>query len=75
MNAEQEIQAAIKVKPELSGILDAFLNNVKPQIGQILFGGQGAAAPGGAAGPPPPGSPAGLSGLLASAASGMSAKP
>lgn len=39
MEAEQAIRAAIRIKPELSGVLEGFLNNVKPQIGQILFGG------------------------------------
>lgn len=65
MTAEQEIQAAIRIKPELSGILDNFLNNIKPQIGQILFGGGQQ--------PQPP--TAGMGNLLASAARGISAQP
>lgn len=73
MTAEQELQAAIKIKPELSAVLDAFLNNVKPQIGQILFGG-GNGGPGQPGAPQPP--PAGIgSSLLASAARGISAQP
>lgn len=39
MEAEQALQAAAKIKPELSAIVDKFVNEVKPQAGQILFGG------------------------------------
>lgn len=39
MEAEQALQAAAKIKPELSGIVSKFINDVKPQAGQILFGG------------------------------------
>ena len=39
MEAEQSLQAAAKIKPELSAIVDKFVNEVKPQAGQILFGG------------------------------------
>jgi hypothetical protein len=38
MEAEQALQAAAKIKPELSAIVDKFVNEVKPQAGQILFG-------------------------------------
>ena len=38
MEAEQALQAAAKIKPELAGIVDKFVNEVKPQAGQILFG-------------------------------------
>lgn len=38
MEAEQALQAAAKIKPELSAIVDKFMNEVKPQAGQILFG-------------------------------------
>lgn len=38
MDAEQALQAAAKIKPELSTIVDKFVNEVKPQAGQILFG-------------------------------------
>lgn len=60
MEAEQAIRAAIRIKPELSGVLEGFLNNVKPQIGQILFGG-------GQQQPPQMGAP-GMGSLMASAA-------
>jgi len=39
MEAEQALQAAAKIKPELSAIVDKFINEVKPQAGQLLFGG------------------------------------
>src|SRR5262249_9057405 len=42
MNSQQELEAAIRIKPELSTVLENWLNNIKPQIGQILFGGGGA---------------------------------
>jgi hypothetical protein len=38
MEAEQALQAAAKIKPELAAIVDKFVNEVKPQAGQILFG-------------------------------------
>jgi hypothetical protein len=41
MEAEQALQAAAKIKPELSGIVSKFINDVKPQAGQILFGAGG----------------------------------
>lgn len=51
--AEDAIRQAIKLKPELSVVLENWLNQVKPQIGQILFGGgQGGAAQGGGITPP-----------------------
>lgn len=67
MNAEMEIRAAIRVKPELSSVLEGFLQNVKPQIGQILFGG----------GQQPQAQPpmAGMGNLLATAARSISAQP
>lgn len=39
MEAENALQQAAELKPELSVILDKFINDTKPQIGQILFGG------------------------------------
>lgn len=39
MDAEQALRAAARVKPELSALVDKFVNEVKPQAGQILFGG------------------------------------
>lgn len=43
--AEQALKAAARVKPELSSIVDKFVNEVKPQAGQILFGSQPQQAP------------------------------
>jgi hypothetical protein len=59
MEAEQALRAAARIKPELAGIVDNFVNTVKPQAGQILFGG----------GQPPQQAQPGLGTLLASAAS------
>ncbi len=68
MEAEQALQAAAKIKPELSAIVDKFVNEVKPQAGQILFGsGQGQQ--------PQPGMQPDLSSLLTSGASSLSNKP
>lgn len=61
MNAENELMAAARIKPELSAIIDKFRNEVKPQAGQLLFG-QGQPAQ------PQPS----LMGLLAGAGTGMS---
>lgn len=62
MEAEQALQAAARIKPELSALIDKFINEVKPQAGQILFGGgaQAGAAGSGSA------MPVGISGLMAS---------
>ena len=68
MQAEQELQAAARIKPELSAILEKFSNEVKPMAGQILFGqgqGQGGQQPPGGS---PPGNPS-MGGLMASGAS------
>lgn len=62
MEAEQALQAAAKIKPELAGIVDKFVNEVKPQAGQILFG----------AGQPQSSAPQpNLMGMLAGPAQGM----
>lgn len=57
MEAEQALQAAAKIKPELSGVVATFINSVKPAVGQILFGGgtgpQPGALPAGGAAPAP----------------------
>jgi hypothetical protein len=66
MEAEQALQAAAKIKPELSAIVDKFVNEVKPQAGQILFGaGQQQAQQ-----PQPT-----LMGMLAGGAGPMSSQP
>lgn len=63
MEAEQALQAAAKIKPELAGIVDKFVNEVKPQAGQILFGG----------GQQPQQPQPSLMGMLAGGAPGMGA--
>lgn len=63
MEAEQALQAAAKIKPELAAIVDKFVNEVKPQAGQILFG-QGSQPQ---MQPPQPS----LQGLVAGAGQGM----
>jgi hypothetical protein len=70
MEAEQALQAAARVKPELSAILDKFVSEVKPQAGQILFGaGQPNAGSGGSP-------PVGISPLMASGmGGGMNMRP
>src|SRR5215831_10523664 len=46
MEAEQSLLQAAKLKPELNVIVEKFINEVKPQAGQILFGsGTGAGQP------------------------------
>jgi len=40
MTAEQELRAAARIKPELAGVLDQWITQMKGQIGQILFGSQ-----------------------------------
>jgi len=52
MEAEQALQAAARIKPELSAIVDKFVNEVKPQAGQLLFGGSQAGAAGNGGSPP-----------------------
>jgi len=53
MEAETALQAAARIKPELSTIVDKFINEVKPQAGQILFGGGAQAGAAGSGGSPP----------------------
>lgn len=66
MEAEQALRAAARVKPELAGIVDNFINQVKPQAGQVLFGsGQGQQS-----GPQP-----GIGALLTSGATGLNTQP
>jgi len=65
MTAESEIRAAIRIKPELSSVLEDWLSRVKPQIGQILFGGGQSPA----AGTPGPAS------LLTSGAQSLNTRP
>lgn len=60
MEAEQSLRAAARVKPELAGIIDAFINQMRPQAGQILFG----------AGQPQAPQP-GIGSLLTSGATGL----
>ena len=55
MEAEQALQAAARIKPELSAIVDKFINEVKPQAGSILFGGGAQAGAAGSGGSPPVG--------------------
>lgn len=55
MEAEQALQAAARIKPELAAIVEKFVNEVKPQAGQILFAG-GQQGPGAGLQPPLPGS-------------------
>lgn len=55
MEAEQALQAAARIKPELSAIVDKFVNEVKPQAGQILFGGGAQAGAAGSGNSPPMG--------------------
>lgn len=62
MEAEQALQAAARIKPELSAIVDKFVNEVKPQAGQILFGGGAQAGAAGSGG----NMPVGIGGLMAS---------
>jgi hypothetical protein len=72
MEAEQALQAAARIKPELSTIVDKFVNEVKPQAGQILFGGGQQAGAAGSGGTPP----IGISGLMGSGMSpGMNMRP
>lgn len=55
MEAEQALEAAARIKPELSTLLDKFRNEVKPQAGQILFGGGARAGAAGSGNTPPMG--------------------
>lgn len=63
MEAEQALTAAAQIKPELAGIVSAFINTVKPQAGQILFGsGTGASMQPQPSMPPSPGPAGGMMG-------------
>lgn len=65
MEAEQALRAAARIKPELAGIVDAFVSQVKPQAGQILFGAQ----------PPQQNVQPGLGSLLTSGAKALNLQP
>jgi hypothetical protein len=72
MEAEQALQAAARIKPELSSIVDKFINEVKPQAGQLLFGGGTQAGAAGSGGMPP----SNIGGLMASGMGpAMNARP
>jgi hypothetical protein len=70
MEAEQALQAAVRIKPELAGIVEKFTNEVKPQAGQILFGRGAQAGAAGSGGAPPIGTA-----MLASGAPGLGQRP
>lgn len=63
-DAKQSLQAAAELKPELSAVVDTFVSQVEPQVGQILFG----------AGQPAP-KPQGLASLLQTGARALSTQP
>lgn len=62
--AEQALKAAAAVFPGLVSLVDGYINNFKPQAGQILFG------QGGSQGQPPTPQP-GIGSLLTSGATGL----
>jgi hypothetical protein len=71
MEAEQALTAAAQIKPELAGIVTAFINTVKPQAGQILFGG----GTGASMQPPLPPSPGPAGGMMGGMMAGGAPPP